>query len=401
MANIAPLRLLRRTLMQRACRGLGVRGFAAEAALEDDQQLEVEVREYKGHKVEAPGNKVLTSKSELQSMFHQMYTMRRMEIASDQMYKAKFIRGFCHLYDGQEAICVGMEAATTKQDSVITSYRDHCQYVGRGGSVQAVMSELMGRTDGATKGVGGSMHMYKRDANFYGGNGIVGAQIPLGAGIAFTHKYNEDGSVCFTMYGDGAANQGQKYEAMNIAALWKLPVVFVCENNHYGMGTAIWRAAFVSDFYTRGDYVPGLKVDGMDALAVKHACAFAKEYVLENGPIILEMDTYRYHGHSMSDPGSTYRTRDEVNEFRKERDPIERIKKLLVDNEIATVTELNNVQRELKAAVDKSVEHAKSAPIPPNEWLWKNVYVEPLNIALRGVDSTSSNPVAYDPEYKL
>lgn len=379
---------------------LGVRCFSAEPALQEEP-IVVEVREYKGHKVDPPDNKVATSKDELMSMFELMYKMRRMEIASDQMYKAKFIRGFCHLYDGQEAICVGMEAAITKKDSVITSYRDHCQHIGRGGTVKEVMSELMGRTDGCSKGVGGSMHMYNRAANFYGGNGIVGAQIPLGAGIAFAHKYNEDGCCAFTLYGDGAANQGQKFEAMNIAALWKLPVVFVCENNHYGMGTSIWRAAFVSEFYTRGDYVPGLKVDGMDALAVKKACAFAKSYVLENGPLILEMDTYRYHGHSMSDPGSTYRTRDEVNEFRKERDPVERIKKLILDHSVATTAEIKKAERAIKGEVDKSVEHAKSAPIPPNGWLWKNIYVNPSNTLMRGVESSSRNPIPYDPEYKL
>lgn len=384
------------------------RSFAAEAAavfdtpaFEDDQNITVEVRPFKGHKVDPPNNLVATSKAELMNMFETMYKMRRMEVASDQMYKSKFVRGFCHLYDGQEAIAVGMEAAITKKDSIITSYRDHCQHIGRGGTVQEVMSELMGRTNGCSRGIGGSMHMYNKAANFYGGCGIVGAQIPLGVGIAFTHKYNEDGCACFTLYGDGAANQGQKYEAINIAALWKLPVVFVCENNHYGMGTAIWRAAFVSEFYTRGDYVPGIKVDGMDAVAVKQACAFAKDYVLENGPVILEMDTYRYHGHSMSDPGSTYRTRDEIKGVRNERDPVERIKQLILDNEYADETDLKRIENAVKAEVDGAVERSKGTPIPPNHWLWKNVFVEPHGASVRGVESSSMNVINYDPDYKL
>jgi len=332
-------------------------------------------------------------------MYQLMYRMRRMEIAADMMYKAKLIRGFCHLYDGQEAVLTGMEAALTKQDSIVTSYRDHCQHISRGGTVAEVMAELFGRATGATKGLGGSMHMYNRKANFYGGNGIVGAQIPLGAGIAFAHKYRKEPNVCITMYGDGAANQGQKYEALNMAALWNIPCIFVCENNHYGMGTAEWRAAKSPSFYTRGDFVPGLKADGMDALAVKQVTAYAKQYAIENGPIILEMDTYRYHGHSMSDPGSTYRTRDEINTMRQERDPIERIKKLVLTHG-GDANELKRMEKEVKREVDEAVEAAKSAPIPPAHWLWNNVYGKNDNVELRTPLGELVKPT-FDTSYKL
>eukprot|EP00879_Flechtneria_rotunda_P001346 GHRR01001496.1.p1 GENE.GHRR01001496.1~~GHRR01001496.1.p1 ORF type:complete len:396 (+),score=102.09 GHRR01001496.1:125-1312(+) len=361
------------------------------------ETFEVEVLPYKAHRIEPPNNVAKTSVDELLGMYELMYKMRRMEIAADMMYKAKLIRGFCHLYDGQEAVMTGIEAAITKEDAVITSYRDHCQHLSRGGTVKEVMAELMGKRDGATRGLGGSMHMYNKKANFYGGNGIVGAQIPLGAGLAFTLKYFGKRNVAITMYGDGAANQGQLYEALNMAGLWNLPVIFVCENNHYGMGTAEWRAAKSSTFYTRGDYIPGMKVDGMDVLAVKHATEFAKNYCLDNGPIILEMDTYRYHGHSMSDPGSTYRTRDEISTMRQERDPVERVKKLLVSKGYDPVA-LKATEKAVKKEVDTAVEEAKAAATPPTEWLWRNVYVNPENCKLRTIEGTLVQP-QYDPAY--
>lgn len=313
-----------------------------------------------------------------------------MEIAADQLYKSKLIRGFCHLYDGQEAICIGMEASLTRQDNIITAYRDHCTYLGRGGSLPEVFGELMGRKSGCTLGKGGSMHFYKKENGFYGGHGIVGAQIPLGAGLAFAQQYVKSEGVTFLLYGDGAANQGQLFESLNIAALWNLPCVYVCENNHYGMGTAEWRAAKSPEYYKRGDYAPGLKVDGMDALAVKQATKFAKEHALSKGPIMLEMDTYRYHGHSMSDPGSTYRTRDEISGVRQERDPIERIRKLILAKEIAAVADLKNIEKEAKREVEDAVAQAKESPQPDPSELFSNIYAKGLGVEVYGCDRKTS-----------
>jgi pyruvate dehydrogenase E1 component alpha subunit len=357
--------------LQSLPQGLGVRGFAAEAASDssDDPSVTVQVRDYMGHRIEPPSTTVTATKSELLGYFETMYKMRRMEIAADMLYKSKLIRGFCHLYDGQEACMVGIGAATTDQDSIVTSYRDHCTHLTKGGTLLEVMAELLGRVDGASKGYGGSMHMYRKKTNFYGGNGIVGAQVPLGAGMGFAHKYRKDGSISMTLYGDGAANQGQLFEALNIAALWELPTLFICENNHYGMGTAEWRGSKSATFYSRGDYCPGLKVDGMDVLAVKQAFKFAKEYALEHGPLVVELDTYRYHGHSMSDPGSTYRTRDEISAMRTQRDPLEQIRRLLLDNNFADASELKKLEKSIKKDVDNAVAQAKQSAIPPPEAL--------------------------------
>ncbi|KAK1555831.1 hypothetical protein Q3G72_031864 [Acer saccharum] len=341
---------------------------------------------FTSHQCEAPSRTVDTSPKELLSFFRDMALMRRMEIAADSLYKAKLVRGFCHLYDGQEAVAIGMEAAITKKDAIITAYRDHCTFLGRGGNLLQVFSELMGRRDGCSRGKGGSMHFYKKDANFYGGHGIVGAQVPLGCGLAFAQKYSKDEAVTFALYGDGAANQGQLFEALNISALWDLPAILVCENNHYGMGTAEWRAAKSPAYYKRGDYVPGLKVDGMDALAVKQACKFAKEHALKNGPIILEMDTYRYHGHSMSDPGSTYRTRDEITGVRQERDPIERIRKLILSHDLATEKELKDIEKEMRKRVDDAIAQAKESPMPDPSELFTNVYVKGYGVESYGAD---------------
>ncbi|GAB2280378.1 Pyruvate dehydrogenase E1 component subunit alpha-2, mitochondrial [Dionaea muscipula] len=341
---------------------------------------------FTGHIIDPPSRSVDTTPKELLTFFRDMALMRRMEIAADSLYKAKMIRGFCHLYDGQEAVNVGMEAAITKKDNIITAYRDHCIFLARGGTLLEAFAELMGRRDGCSRGKGGSMHFYKKDSGFYGGHGIVGAQVPLGCGLAFAQKYLKEDHVTFALYGDGAANQGQLFEALNMAALWDLPAILVCENNHYGMGTAEWRAAKSPAYYKRGDYVPGLKVDGMDVLAVKQACKFAKDYVLKNGPIILEMDTYRYHGHSMSDPGSTYRTRDEISGIRQERDPIERVRKLILAHDLATDKELKDVEKEVRKEVDQAIAQAKESPMPDTKELYTNIYVNGLGAEVFGAD---------------
>lgn len=361
---------------------LTIKGFASTA----DEKIVVKCSPFRPHRLEPPSQEVETSGSELWEMLKTMTRMRRMELSADMLYKSKLARGFLHLADGQEAIPCGMEAALTFQDSMIQSYRTHLTYMGRGGTVKEVAAELMGRYTGAAKGIGGSMHLYKKENNFYGGAGIVGEQVPVGAGLAFAHQYRNDGSASFTLYGDGAANQGQIFEAFNIAALWNLPAVFVIENNHYGMGTAEARAAKSPRYYTRGDYVPGMWVDGMDVLAVKQATAFAKQHALEQGPLCLEMDTYRYHGHSISDPGSTYRTRDEIQGMRQTRDPIEHVKTLLKEHKFADATEIKRVEKEIRKEVNDEIEQAKKDNYPPTEFLWKNTYKDGLGAKMRPLE---------------
>ncbi|CAI6000844.1 unnamed protein product [Closterium sp. NIES-65] len=319
---------------------------------------------------------VRTTPRELLRLFHDMTVIRRAEIASDLLFKERAVRGFCHLYDGQEAVAVGMEAAMAQHDALITAYRDHGFFLSRGGSLQGLFAELMGRRDGCAHGKGGSMHLYGVARGFYGGWGIVGTSPPLGAGLALGQKLagRQGEGVTAAVYGDGAANQGQVYEAMNMAALWRLPVVFVVENNHYGMGTSERRASAQTSFFDRVNYIPGLLVDGMDVLAVKQAMEYAKQHAIAKGPMVLEMDTYRYHGHSMSDPGSSYRQRTEIQQTRRARDPIERVRRLILEHNVESEEGLRQAEKRVRAEVDAAVKAARDAAEPSNKDLWQRVY---------------------------
>jgi len=350
-------------------------------------------RDFKAYLTKAPENKLEASKDELLEYFKSMAFFRRLEIVADTLYKQRAIRGFCHLYDGQEACIVGMEAALKKTDSVITAYRDHCHQVSRGDTPGHMMAELLGKSTGSSHGKGGSMHLYYPPGHFYGGNGIVGAQVPIGAGLAFAHKYKGDGGLAVTAYGDGAANQGQIFEAANMAALWKLPLILVCENNQYGMGTSVGRASSNPDFYNKGAslLIPGLWVDGMDVLAVKKGFAFAAEHCRSGkGPIFLELNTYRYHGHSMSDPGVSYRTREEVAAIRSDRDCVDLVKNRLLENKWATAADIKAVDKEIRRAVDEAVEFAQKSPVPKPEELYTDVYKGDPPPFIRAVDLEDS-----------
>eukprot|EP00128_Syssomonas_multiformis_P014199 Colp12_sorted_trinity150504_noHs@34284 len=341
---------------------------------------------YKLHKLpenEGPKNYAYATKEELLSYFRTMTVVRRMETAAGDLYKSKYIRGFCHLYSGQEAVCTGIEAAIDKDDSIITAYRAHGFTYVRGVPVAGVLSELTGREVGCAKGKGGSMHMYHHE--FYGGNGIVGAQVPLGVGIAFAHKYRKRPNIAIALYGDGAANQGQIFEAFNMAKLWDIPCIFICENNKYGMGTSILRSSASSQYYTRGDFISGIKVNGMDVLAVREAIAFGKEWCLSGkGPLVMEMETYRYGGHSMSDPGTSYRTRDEIKTMRDQFDPITSVRDRILSSNLATAEELKEIEKGVREEVDAAVEVAKTAKELPIEETFTHVYTKEENSVIRG-----------------
>ncbi|CDW91415.1 UNKNOWN [Stylonychia lemnae] len=355
--------LARKTLVS-----TGSRSFASTVTLN--------IPEFELHRLDKSQmpKQATTNKDELMSYFKRMSVMRRTEIVADNLYKSKMIRGFCHLYDGQEAIAEGMEAALTYEDAIITAYRDHCQAICRGDTPYRVLAEMVQKRTGSSAGKGGSMHYYNSKNNFYGGNGIVGAQLPVGTGLAFALKYQGKPNVAVSMYGDGAANQGQLYEAANMAALWKLPMIYVCENNLYGMGTSNERASHNTKFYTRGDLIPGFKIDGQNILVVREAMRWAKEYCVKgNGPLFIEFITYRYHGHSMSDPGITYRTREEINEVRAKRDPIEIVRKLLLENSWAQESELKDIEKKIRADIDADVEKLKLDPEPNAEDLYSHV----------------------------
>ena len=315
-------------------------------------------------------------KGNLIKFYRDMLLIRRFEEKAGQLYGMGLIGGFCHLYIGQEAVVVGLEAAAKEGDKRITSYRDHGHMLACGMDPNGVMAELTGRSGGYSKGKGGSMHMFSKEKNFYGGHGIVGAQVPLGAGLAFADKYMENESVTFTYFGDGASNQGQVYETFNMAALWKLPVIFVIENNQYAMGTAQERSTSSPEIYTRGDSfgIKGEAVDGMDVIAVRDAGVKAAAHCRAGkGPYILEIKTYRYRGHSMSDPAK-YRTREEVQKMRAQRDPIESIRSLLVSEKLSTEEEIKIIDKEIKEIVNSCAEYAKESPEVPAEELWTDIY---------------------------
>lgn len=323
-----------------------------------------------------PADKPNISGDDLRRYYREMLLIRRFEEKAGQLYGMGLIGGFCHLYIGQEAVVVGLAAASKEGDKQITSYRDHGHMLATGMDPKGVMAELTGREGGYSKGKGGSMHMFSREKHFYGGHGIVGAQVPLGAGLAFADKYLGNDNVTFTYFGDGAANQGQVYEAYNMAQLWNLPVVFVIENNQYAMGTSTKRSSKSPNLWERGAAygIKGEMVDGMDVLAVKAAGEKAVAACRAgDGPYILEMMTYRYRGHSMSDPAK-YRTREEVQKMREERDPIDRVRELLLTGGHAGDDDLKAIDKEIKAIVNEAAEFSKDSPEPDVSELWTDVY---------------------------
>jgi len=317
-------------------------------------------------------------KAELIGYYRDMLLIRRFEEKAGQLYGMGLIAGFCHLYIGQEAVVVGVQSVLDPDDQVITGYRDHGHMLATGMTARGVMAELTGRIDGYSRGKGGSMHMFSREKNFFGGHGIVGAQVPIGTGLAFSNRYKGSDAVCIAYFGDGASNQGQVYEAFNMASLWKLPVVYVIENNQYAMGTSIARSSAETELFKRGISfeISGEEVDGMDVLAVRKAAAKAVERARDGeGPYILEMKTYRYRGHSMSDPAK-YRTREEVQDMREHHDPIEMLKKKLIEAGHATEDSLKAIEKEIRDVVNDSAEFAQQSPEPDAGELWTDVLVE-------------------------
>ncbi|MBC6404254.1 MAG: pyruvate dehydrogenase (acetyl-transferring) E1 component subunit alpha [Rhodospirillales bacterium] len=330
--------------------------------------------------IEAGDDKGLNGydKDTIRDLYRTMLLIRRFEERAGQMYGMGLIGGFCHLYIGQEAVVTGLQAAALPSDTVVTTYRDHGHMLATGMDPKGVLAELTGRAGGYSKGKGGSMHMFSREKNFFGGHGIVGASVPIGAGIAFAHKYLKEEACCLTYFGEGALNQGQVYETFNMAALWNLPAIFVIENNRYGMGTSVERAAaHAQELYHRGQAygIPGQQVDGMDVIAVYEA---GKEVIAKvkrgEGPHIMEMQTYRYRGHSMSDPAK-YRSREEVEKYRSERDPIENLKGRILKVGTMSEEDLRAIDREIKDIVADAADFATTSPEPDPTELWTEVLV--------------------------
>lgn len=318
------------------------------------------------------------SAEEAIKLYGDMLLIRRFEERAAQLYGMGLIAGFCHLYIGQEAVVVGIQSVLEPQDSTITTYRDHGHMLAAGMDPKGVMAELTGRSGGYSKGKGGSMHMFSREKNFFGGHGIVGANVPLGTGLAFAHQYKDDKGVCLTYFGDGAANQGQIYESFNMAALWKLPVVYVVENNGYGMGTSVARSSAGPNYYGRGQGwgIPGEQVDGMGLLEVQKAARRAVEHARSGkGPYILEMDTYRYRGHSMSDPAK-YRSKEEVDGVKERRDPLDHFKAYMVNTLKVPESEFKSIEDHVKAIVLEAVEFSKTSPEPDPSELYTDILIE-------------------------
>jgi len=327
--------------------------------------------------VKSPQPEKFSKEQELKA-YYDMLLIRRFEEKAGQLYGMGFIGGFCHLYIGQEAVVTGMQMALKEGDQVITGYRDHGHMLACGMEPDGVMAELTGRRDGYSKGKGGSMHMFSKEKHFYGGHGIVGAQVSLGTGLAFANKYRGNDNLSVAYFGDGASNQGQVYESFNMASLWDLPVIYIIENNRYAMGTAVARSSALTEFSQRGASfnIPGMHVDGMDVRAVKAAADYAVKHVRGGkGPIILEMETYRYRGHSMSDPAK-YRTKDEVQKMRAEQDPIEQVKQRLLESKMASEDELKAMDKDIRAIVAKSAEFAQTNPEPDVSELYTDILVE-------------------------
>jgi pyruvate dehydrogenase E1 component alpha subunit len=321
-----------------------------------------------------PDKYKLTKKQYLEA-FEQMLLLRRFEEKCGQLYGMGMIGGFCHLYIGQEAVITGIEMAKEKGDSTITSYRDHAHIILAGTEPKEVLAELTGRTTGCSKGKGGSMHMFNVPGKFYGGHGIVGAQVPIGTGIAFADKYLKTGKICFTFMGDGAVNQGQVYESFNMAAMWKLPVVYIIENNEYSMGTSVARSTAVVDLYKKGESfgIEGYRVNGMNLEDVYNASMQAADFARKgNGPILLEMKTYRYRGHSMSDPAN-YRSKEEVGTF-KDKDPLTHIREKIISKAFASEEQLKEIEKKVKAIVTEAEDFASVSAMPDESELYTDVY---------------------------
>ena len=321
---------------------------------------------------------IKATKAEMLAFYREMLLIRRFEEKAGQLYGMGKIAGFCHLYIGQEAVVTGMQACLKEGDQVITGYRDHGHMLACGMDPNGVMAELTGRIGGLSRGKGGSMHMFSKEKNFYGGHGIVGAQVPLGTGLAFANKYRGNDNVSLAYFGDGAANQGQVYEAFNMASLWKLPVVYVIENNMYAMGTSVERHASETELYKRGISfeIEGEEVDGMDVLAVREAGEKAVKHARSGkGPYILEMKTYRYRGHSMSDPAK-YRKREEVDDIRSHHDPIEGLKGQILELGHATEDDLKKIDNEIKAIVKEAADFSLESPEPDPSELWTDVLID-------------------------